>query len=185
MSWHAKRNRSYVSSVDLPSDSLCKNLAWWAVTRRTSKNHKTVKMGGWALAWVWALARDITVLTSVTGRLRDAQTIKVHGVYSTSKVDLILHETPPGAKRPPLCMASAFCGKHTSITMVDLIQRKKLDPQNFYESNLTEARFLVLCQIVASGSHIVALIEAEGGGARHSNVHDKSRQCSHAKSLYT
>ena len=38
-----------------------KNLAWWAVTRRTLKNHKTVKSGGWALARVWALARDNTV----------------------------------------------------------------------------------------------------------------------------
>ena len=36
--------------TDLPSDSLRKNLAWWAVTRRTSKNHKTVKIWGWALA---------------------------------------------------------------------------------------------------------------------------------------
>ena len=42
-------------------DSLRKNLAWWAVTQRISKNHKTVKIGGWALAWVWALVRDNTV----------------------------------------------------------------------------------------------------------------------------
>ena len=27
--------------------SLRKNLAWWAVIWRTSKNHKTVKIGGW------------------------------------------------------------------------------------------------------------------------------------------
>ena len=27
-------------------DSLNKNLAWWAVTRRTSKHHKTVKIVG-------------------------------------------------------------------------------------------------------------------------------------------
>ena len=33
MSWHPKRNCSYVSSADLPSDSICKNLAWWVVTR--------------------------------------------------------------------------------------------------------------------------------------------------------
>ena len=51
-----QNNRSYVSSADLPSDSLRKNFKWWAVTRRTSKNHKTVKIGG------WALARDNTVL---------------------------------------------------------------------------------------------------------------------------
>ena len=36
-------------------------LAWWAVTRRTLKNHKTVKSGG------WALARDNTVYTTVSG----------------------------------------------------------------------------------------------------------------------
>ena len=41
-----QNNRSYVSSADLPSDSLCKNLAWWVVTQRTLKNHKTVKIGG-------------------------------------------------------------------------------------------------------------------------------------------
>ena len=38
-------------------------------------------------------------------------------------------------------MGSAFLGKYVSITAVDLIQRKKLDFRNFYESNLTEARF--------------------------------------------
>ena len=32
------------------------NLAWWAVTQRTLKNHKTVKIGE------WVLARDNTVL---------------------------------------------------------------------------------------------------------------------------
>ena len=32
---------------------------WWVVTRRTLKNHKTVKIGGWTLARVWVLARDI------------------------------------------------------------------------------------------------------------------------------
>ena len=57
-----QNNRSYVSSADLPSDSLRENLAWWAVTRRTLKNHKAAKIGGWALAQVWALARDNTVL---------------------------------------------------------------------------------------------------------------------------
>ena len=35
-----QNNRSYVSLADLPSDSLRKNLAWWAVTRRTSKLSK-------------------------------------------------------------------------------------------------------------------------------------------------
>ena len=56
-----QNNCSYVSSADLPSDSLCEKLAWWTVTRRTLKNHKTVKIGGWALARVWTLARDNTV----------------------------------------------------------------------------------------------------------------------------
>ena len=47
MSWYPKRIRTiavYVSSADLPSDSLRENL--WAVTRRTMKNYKTVKIGG-------------------------------------------------------------------------------------------------------------------------------------------
>ena len=42
--WCRVAQRTYV-----PSDSLRENLAWWAVTRRTLKNHKTVKIGGWAL----------------------------------------------------------------------------------------------------------------------------------------
>ena len=46
-----KAHQSYVSSADLPSDSLRKNLAWWAVTQRTLKNHKTVKIGGWTLSY--------------------------------------------------------------------------------------------------------------------------------------
>ena len=36
---------------------------WWVVTRRILKNHKTVKIGGWVLAWVGTLARDNTVVT--------------------------------------------------------------------------------------------------------------------------
>ena len=40
-----QNNRSYVSSADLPLDLLCKNLAWWVVTWRTQRNHKTVKIG--------------------------------------------------------------------------------------------------------------------------------------------
>ena len=54
----------------------------------------------------------------------------------TSKVDLVLHETPPGAKRP-LRMVSAFPGKYASIPA----ELKKLDSWNFCESNLTETRF--------------------------------------------
>ena len=57
-----QNNHSYVSSVDLPSDSLRENLAWWVVTQRTLKNHKAVKIGGWVLARVWALAQDNTVI---------------------------------------------------------------------------------------------------------------------------
>ena len=53
-----QNNCSYVSSADLPSASLRENLAWWAVTRRTLKNHKNVKIEVWALARVWALAWD-------------------------------------------------------------------------------------------------------------------------------
>ena len=41
-------------------------------------------------------------------------------------------------------MASAFLGKYASITAVNLIQRKKLNFWNLYESNLTEARFEIL-----------------------------------------
>ena len=41
-------------------------------------------------------------------------------------------------------MASAFLGKYASITAVDLIQQKKLNFQNFYESNLMEARFEII-----------------------------------------
>ena len=41
-------------------------------------------------------------------------------------------------------MASVFLEKYPSVTAVDLIQRKKLNFQNFYESNLTEARFEII-----------------------------------------
>ena len=37
---------SYVSSADLPTNSIRKNLAWWAVTQRTSKTTKLSKLGG-------------------------------------------------------------------------------------------------------------------------------------------
>ena len=40
-----QNNCSYVSSADLPSDSLCENLAWWVVTRRTLKTIKLSKFG--------------------------------------------------------------------------------------------------------------------------------------------
>ena len=41
-------------------------------------------------------------------------------------------------------MASPFLGKRASITVVDAIQPKKLNSQNFYESNPTEARFEII-----------------------------------------
>ena len=56
-----QKNCSYVSSANLPSDSLHKNLALWVVTR---SNHNTVKIGGWVLVRVWALVRDNTVCGS-------------------------------------------------------------------------------------------------------------------------
>ena len=34
----------------------------WTVKERTSQNHTTVKIGGWALAWKWVLAQDSAVL---------------------------------------------------------------------------------------------------------------------------
>ena len=80
------------------------------------------------------------VPTIVAGRLRDAQMIKVLGAYTLLRLFVTTKTIPPGAKRP-LCMASAFLGKCASVTAVDLIQRKKLNFRNFYESNLTEARF--------------------------------------------
>ena len=44
-----QNDRNYVHELNgLTFDSLRKNLAWWAVTRRTfkKKHHKTVKIGG-------------------------------------------------------------------------------------------------------------------------------------------
>ena len=53
---------SYVREFSGPTfDSLHKNLAWWLVTQRTSKNHKTVKIGWWALVQRWVLAWNNTV----------------------------------------------------------------------------------------------------------------------------
>ena len=58
-----KVHQNNCSSADLLSDSLHENLAWWAVTRRTLKNHKIVKIGG------WVLARDNTVVLSLSHSL--------------------------------------------------------------------------------------------------------------------
>ena len=47
--------RSYVHEFSkLTLDSLCKNFAWWAVTWMTSKNHKTVKIGGRRLPGIFS-----------------------------------------------------------------------------------------------------------------------------------
>ena len=61
----------------------------------------------------------------------------------TSKVVQHYKKHPWGKEAPPpphththTHMASAFLGKYASFTAVDLIQRKKLDSWNFYESNL-------------------------------------------------
>ena len=54
--------------------------------------------------------------------------------------DLVLQATLLGAKRPSH-MSCAFLENIASITAVDLIQQKKLDSWNFYDSNLMEARF--------------------------------------------
>ena len=45
---------------------------------------------------------------------------------------LVLQTALPGGKRP-LCMGSAFLGKYASVTVVDLIQQKKLDFCNLYD----------------------------------------------------
>ena len=44
MSWRPKCNSSYVSSADLPSDSIHKNLAWWVVTWRHGEPQKNTKL---------------------------------------------------------------------------------------------------------------------------------------------
>ena len=38
-------------------------IAWWAVTWRTTQTTETAKIGGRALARVWALAQDFTVFS--------------------------------------------------------------------------------------------------------------------------
>ena len=43
-----KAHQDNQSSADLPLDSLCKVLAWWAVPWKTSKNHKTWGVGAGA-----------------------------------------------------------------------------------------------------------------------------------------
>ena len=62
MLWHPKRNRSYASSADLPTDSIRKNFSMVGGYTENLENNKTVKIRGWALDRVWALARDNMVM---------------------------------------------------------------------------------------------------------------------------
>ena len=73
------------------------------------------------------------VLTIVAGGRRDALMIKVPGTYILLRWFSTTSNTL-GAKRP-LRMVSAFLGNYVSIIVVDLVQQKKLDSWNFYESN--------------------------------------------------
>ena len=65
------------------------------------------------------------VLTIVAGRRRDAQMIEVPGAFTLLRWFSTTNKHPLGQKASR--MASAFLGKHASITAVDLIQRKKLE----------------------------------------------------------
>ena len=60
MSWRLKRIRTiaavWAQRTYRTFDSLCNNLAWWAVTRRTPLNCQN---------WGWALVRDNTVFDTV------------------------------------------------------------------------------------------------------------------------
>ena len=94
----------------------------------------------------------VLVKTSTdNGRWQMLQMIKVPGALIHFKGNLVLQETLPGAKRP-LHMASAIpaiLGKYASITAVDLIQWKKLDSRNFYESKGSQIwnYFILYCSI--------------------------------------
>ena len=76
------------------------------------------------------------VRTIVAGRQSDAQTDR--SLYTSSTTN----NTPWG--KEATCMAMLSLEIYASITVVDLIQQKKLDFWNFYESNLTEARFEII-----------------------------------------
>ena len=52
-----ENNCSYVSSADLPSNSLCKKSMVGSYTENPEKP-QTVEIGGWALVQVWVLAQD-------------------------------------------------------------------------------------------------------------------------------
>ena len=66
----------------------------------------------------------------------------------------MLQETPPK-------------GKYTSITAIDLIQRKKLDSRKCYESNLTEARYLILYRSIIAVFGVILLFT----GVSHKYAH--------------
>ena len=64
--WHLKcirliaamyiSSRTILRNCETELQSPHKNLAWWAVTPRTSQNCRTVKIGGWPLSQKWVLA---------------------------------------------------------------------------------------------------------------------------------
>ena len=68
-----QNNCSYVSSVDLPSDSLCKNLAWWAVTWRTLKNYQN-----WGVGTCPGMGADKSTLVSRVTKMISSLRIKVY-----------------------------------------------------------------------------------------------------------
>lgn len=49
-------SRTILRNCETELQSPHTNLAWWAVTPRTSQNCRTVKIGGWPLARKWVLA---------------------------------------------------------------------------------------------------------------------------------
>jgi len=63
---HGTQSASELCELSRPTFGFTtQKLAWWAVTRRTLKNHKTVKSGGWVLAREWALARVWRLLGTI------------------------------------------------------------------------------------------------------------------------
>ena len=75
----------YISSATMHTNCetvlqlLC-NFSWWAVTRRTLPNHKTVKIGG------WAFAGDNTTLFTV-GMATCTWAVEHAGVFLLYKVN--------------------------------------------------------------------------------------------------
>ena len=77
----------------------------------------------------WQTAADIDFLGAYT-------LLGKPMIISTANNTTWMKESP--------CLASAFLGKCASITVVDLIQEKKLGSWKFLESNLTKARFEII-----------------------------------------